>query len=82
MITITIVVIAPPCHMIIISFFVVGIIKISSLGKFDVYNTILLSIFTILHIRSLGLIYYLLQVCALNNISIPYSLPSLWEPQF
>ena len=42
-------------------FLVIGIIK--SLSKFDDYNTMLFSIFTVLCIRSLGLIYYSLQVC-------------------
>lgn len=44
-------------------FSVMVIIKIKSLSKFDYYNMIVLSIFTILYIRSLGLIYYSLQVC-------------------
>ena len=39
-------------------FFVVEIIKIWSLSKFDAYNTMSLSIFTILCIRSPGFIYY------------------------
>lgn len=42
-------------------FLVVGVIKFQSLSKFDDYTTILLSVFTILYIRSPGLIYSLLQ---------------------
>lgn len=39
-------------------FFLVVGIKFYSLSKFDNCNTILLSIFTILYVRSLILIYY------------------------
>ena len=45
-------------------------IKFQSLRKFD-YNTILLSIFTILCIRSLRHNYYSLQVCVLEHLSNP-----------
>ena len=45
-------------------FFVVGIIKILSLSTSDVYNTVLLSLITILGIRSSELIY--LQVASLR----------------
>ena len=48
-------------------FSVMVIIKIKSLSKFDYYNMIVLSIFTILYIRSLRLIYYLLQICTLKQ---------------
>lgn len=41
----------------------VGTIKIQSLSQSGDHNTVLLSTFTILCIRSLGFIYYLLQVC-------------------
>ena len=56
------------CHF----FSMVGITKIQSLSKFGDYSTILLSIFTVLYIRFLGLIYYQLQVCTLKqHLSYP-----------
>ena len=53
-------------------FSVAGIIKFQSLSKFDGYDTLLLCILTVLCIRSLGLINYVLQACTLKqHLSYP-----------
>ena len=46
-------------------FSVAWIFKFQSFSKFD--DTILLSIFAVLCIRSLGSVYYVLQACALKH---------------
>ena len=48
-------------------FSVAGIFKFQSFSKFDGYDTILLGIFPVLCIRSLGSIYYMLQACTLKQ---------------
>ena len=62
-------------------FFVVRIINIYSLSKFNDYNMILLPIFTILCIRYVGLTYYSLQARTFN---ISFISPPLkpWQPPF
>ena len=46
---------------------VAGIFKFQSFSKFDGYDTILLDIFPVLCIRSLGSIYYVLQAGTLKQ---------------
>lgn len=48
-------------------FSVAGIFKFQSFNKFDGYDTILLGLFSVLCIRSLGSVYYVLQACTLKH---------------
>lgn len=51
-------------------FVVVGVIKFKYLSKFDDCN-IILSVFSVLYIRNLGLIYYSLFICTLQHLAYP-----------
>lgn len=53
------------------SLLVVGTNKISSLGKFNVYNIVLLSVIPVLYVRSLGIICLRVVKCIPLNIISP-----------
>ena len=70
-------------HIVIHTFFLVmRTFKICSLSKLQIYNTVLLTIVTMLYIPSPGLIYFITKFVPFDHLHPipPTPTPCLWQP--